>query len=76
MDFDAATLDEIKCQTGLKPVNVQPSRHDSDELLAKTLMRLSRNQRNRIWTLFRTSSQMILSLRTTGFLPNEDVRQV
>ena len=60
VNYDTATLDEIKCQTGLEPVSVKPSRHDSNELPSKTLIVSFTEPTKRPWTLFGTSSHAIL----------------
>ncbi|KFA50735.1 hypothetical protein S40293_10099 [Stachybotrys chartarum IBT 40293] len=56
VDYDSAARDEIKCQTGLEPVSVQPSRHDSEELPSKTLIVSFTEPTKRFWTLFGVSS--------------------
>ena len=60
VNYDTATLDEIKCQTGLEPVSVKPSRHDSNELPTKTLIVSFTEPTKRFWTLFGTSSPAAL----------------
>ncbi|KEY70682.1 hypothetical protein S7711_09869 [Stachybotrys chartarum IBT 7711] len=56
VDYDSATRDEIKCQTGLTPISVMTSRHDSDELPSKTLIVSFTSPTKRFWTLFGASS--------------------
>ncbi|KFA81769.1 hypothetical protein S40288_09640 [Stachybotrys chartarum IBT 40288] len=53
---DTATRDEIRCQTGLTPVSVKTSPHDSDEFPSKTLIISFLQPTKRFWTLLGTSS--------------------
>ncbi|PON11103.1 hypothetical protein C2W62_46585, partial [Candidatus Entotheonella serta] len=54
-DYDAAVKDEIACQTGLTPVSIRPSRHDSNDLPNKTLIVSFLEPTQKPWRLFGSS---------------------
>jgi len=54
-DYDAAVKDEIACQTGLTPVSIRPSRHDSNDLPNKTLIVSFLEPTQKSWRLFGSS---------------------
>jgi hypothetical protein len=55
VDSDSIVRDEIETQTGLKPVDIRPSRQFSDSPLIKTLLVSFLKPTKRFWSLFGSS---------------------
>ena len=55
VDQDAATLEEVTSQTGLKPVSIRPTRNNSDHSPTKTLLVSFLEPVPRRWRLFGSS---------------------
>ncbi|KAM4066695.1 reverse transcriptase (RNA-dependent DNA polymerase) [Hirsutella rhossiliensis] len=55
INFDEAVKEEIACQTGLKPISIRTSRHDSGDMPTKTLIVSFLEPTQRPWRLFGAS---------------------
>ncbi len=55
INYEEAVKEEIICQTGLKPVSVRPSRHDSSDMPTQTLIVSFLDPTQRPWRLFGSS---------------------
>jgi hypothetical protein len=69
VDYDAAVKDEITAQTGLTPISIRPSRHNSDDLPSRTLLVSLLEPTRRRWCLFGTSRLARLIIKTNP--PNQ-----
>ncbi|KJZ70858.1 hypothetical protein HIM_09772 [Hirsutella minnesotensis 3608] len=55
INYEEAVKEETTCQTGLKPISVRPSRHDSGGMPTKTLIVSFMEPAQRPWRLFGAS---------------------
>ncbi|KJZ69944.1 hypothetical protein HIM_10667 [Hirsutella minnesotensis 3608] len=53
--YEEAVKEEITCQTGLKPISIRPSRHDSGDMPTQTLIVSFLEPTQRPWRLFGAS---------------------
>ncbi|KAJ0133774.1 Checkpoint serine/threonine-protein kinase bub1 [Fusarium oxysporum f. sp. albedinis] len=60
VDSDSIVSDEIEIQTGLKPVDIRPSRQFSDNPLTKTLFVSFLKPTKRFWSLFGSSAARLI----------------
>jgi hypothetical protein len=60
VDSDSIVSDEIEIQTGLKPVDIRPSRQFSDSPLTKTLLVSFLKPTKRFWSLFGSSAARLI----------------
>ncbi|RKK80609.1 hypothetical protein BFJ68_g17704, partial [Fusarium oxysporum] len=60
VDSDSIVSDEIEIQTGLKPVDIRPSRQFSDNPLTKTLFVSFLRPTKRFWSLFGSSAARLI----------------
>ncbi|KAM5526897.1 hypothetical protein FOXYSP1_20730 [Fusarium oxysporum f. sp. phaseoli] len=60
VDSDSTVRDEIEIQTGLKPVDIRPSRQFSDSPLTKTLLVSFLKPTKRFWSLFGSSAARLI----------------
>ncbi|KAF6527552.1 hypothetical protein HZS61_007854 [Fusarium oxysporum f. sp. conglutinans] len=60
VDSDSIVRDEIEIQTGLKPVDIRPSRQFSDSPLTKTLLVSFLKPTKRFWSLFGSSAARLI----------------
>ncbi|KAH7471445.1 hypothetical protein FOMA001_g13039 [Fusarium oxysporum f. sp. matthiolae] len=60
VDSDSIVSDEIEIQTGLKPVDIRPSRQFSDNPLTKTLLVSFLKPIKRFWSLFGSSAARLI----------------
>jgi hypothetical protein len=60
VDSDSIVSNEIEIQTGLKPVNIRPSRQFSDNPLTKTLLMSFLKPTKRFWSLFGSSAARLI----------------
>ncbi|KJZ71402.1 hypothetical protein HIM_09190 [Hirsutella minnesotensis 3608] len=55
INYEEAVREEITCQTGLKPISIRPSRHDSGDMPTQTLIVSFLEPAQRPWRLFGAS---------------------
>ncbi|KJZ72308.1 hypothetical protein HIM_08349 [Hirsutella minnesotensis 3608] len=55
INYEEAVKEEIICQTGLKPIRIRPSRHDSGDMPTQTLIVSFLEPTQRPWRLFGAS---------------------
>ncbi|KJZ69179.1 hypothetical protein HIM_11432 [Hirsutella minnesotensis 3608] len=55
INYEEAVKEEITCQTGLKPISIRPSRHDSGDMPTQTLIVSFLEPTRRPWRLFGAS---------------------
>jgi hypothetical protein len=60
VDSDSIVSDEIEIQTGLKPVDVRPSQHISENPLTKTLLVSFLKPTKKYWSLFGSRSARLI----------------
>ncbi|KAI8414786.1 hypothetical protein FOFC_04404, partial [Fusarium oxysporum] len=60
VDSDSIVRDEVEIQTGLKPVDIRPSRQFSDSPLTKTLLVSFLKPTKRFWSLFGSSAARLI----------------
>ncbi|TVY75336.1 putative RNA-directed DNA polymerase from transposon X-element [Fusarium oxysporum f. sp. cubense] len=60
VDSDSIVSDEIEIQTGLKPIDIRPSRQFSDNPLTKTLLVSFLKPIKRFWSLFGSSAARLI----------------
>ncbi|KAI8401548.1 hypothetical protein FOFC_18417 [Fusarium oxysporum] len=60
VDSNSIVSDEIEIQTGLKPVDIRPSRQFSDNPLTKTLLVSFLKPTKRFWSLFGSSAARLI----------------
>ncbi|PNP74849.1 hypothetical protein FNYG_11813 [Fusarium nygamai] len=60
VDSDSIVSNEIEIQTGLKPIDIRPSRQFSDSTLTKTLLVFVLKPTKRFWSLFGSSAARLI----------------